>query len=127
MRDAERGWLVFATDIVLSSHLHPFTLSGGTQILEAGTSLFYFAPSLVLDPTGERLFWPEPAGVRAFDAETGEALGPGPTALSGAPTDLAIVPAAAAAVPIGWGVGMGVLMVVGISASVRAARLESAR
>lgn len=127
MRDAERGWLVFATDIVLSSHLHPFTLSGGTEILEAGTSLFYFAPSLVLDPTGERLFWPEPAGVRAFDAETGAALGAGPTLLSGAPTDLAIVPATVAAVPVGSGVGIGVLIGVGGWGFVRGRRQRGAR
>ena len=67
----------------------------------------------MLDPSGERLFWPELSGVRAFDAETGAALGAGPTVLSGAPTEREIVPAGAAAVPVGSGVGAVLIVLAG--------------
>jgi len=30
--DAKSGWLVFSTDLLLSSHLHAFTLFGATTI-----------------------------------------------------------------------------------------------
>jgi hypothetical protein len=110
MLDADRGWLVFATDIVLSSHLHPFTLSAGTEVFEAATSLFYFAPHLVHDAAGHRLYWPEPGGVRAFDAETGAPLAALPTPLPGDPTDLALLPALPAPVPAVGGIGYGLLV-----------------
>ena len=104
MIDDERGWLVFSTDIVLSSHLHPFTLSDGGDIFEADTSLFYFAPHLVYDDERDILHWPEPGGVQAFDGTSGDALAPA-TALSGDPTDLALLraPRAVPALPA-WGV-----------------------
>lgn len=92
MIDDDRGWLVFSTDIVLSSHLHPFTISAGGQTLEAATALFYFAPHIVYDPAGDTVFFPQPGGVRAFDGTTGAERTAGPTALDGTPTDLALLP-----------------------------------
>jgi hypothetical protein len=92
----DRGWLVYSTDIVLSSHLHPFTITAGEGFPEAATSLFYFAPHIVYDPATDTLFWPEPNGVQAFDGTTGIARQASPTPLSGAPTDLALLPATVA-------------------------------
>ncbi|HEX9814575.1 MAG TPA: hypothetical protein VGB31_06470 [Myxococcota bacterium] len=93
MITADRGWLVYSTDIVLSSHLHPFTISAGEGFPEAAMSLFYFAPHIVYDPATDTLFWPEPNGVQAFDATAGASRMGGPTWLSGLPTDLALLPA----------------------------------
>ena len=71
MVDEERGWLVFSTDLLLSSHLHAFTLTGGMDPFEADISLDYFAPHLVYHAASNTLFWPEPDGVQPFDATTG--------------------------------------------------------
>jgi hypothetical protein len=90
----ESGWLVFSTDLLLSSHLHAFTLDAGMDSYEADVSLDYFAPALVHDAASDTLFWPEPFGVQAFDAATGEPRD-GPTWLDGLPTDLELLPAPA--------------------------------
>jgi hypothetical protein len=90
MLDGQRGWLVFSTDLLLSSHLHPFTLAGGMASFEADVSLDYFAPHLVYHAASDTLFWPEPDGVQPFDATTG-APRAGPTPLDGLPTDLELV------------------------------------
>ena len=93
LQSSQRGWLVFSTDLLLSSHLHPFTLEGGMENFEADVSLDYFVPQLVYDASSDTLFWPEPDGVKPFDATTGEALA-SPTPLAGLPTDLALLEAA---------------------------------
>ncbi len=90
MVDAQRGWLVFSTDLLLSSHLHAFTLTGGMDPSEADVSLDYFAPHLVYHPASNTLFWPEPDGVQPFDATTGTPRA-GPTLLDGLPTDLELL------------------------------------
>jgi len=107
MVDADRGWLVFSTDIVLSSHLHPFTLSAGAETFEAATALFYFAPHLVYDDRTDTLFWPEPGGVRAFDATTGAARAAA-TPLSGDPTDLALLPGPPPVPALSWGMRLAI-------------------
>ena len=71
MVDGQRGWLVFSTDLLLSSHLHAFTLTGGMDPFEADVALNYFAPHLVYHAASNTLFWPEPDGVQPFDATTG--------------------------------------------------------
>jgi hypothetical protein len=90
MVDAQRGWLVFSTDLLLSSHLHAFTLTGGMDPAEADVALDYFAPHLVYHAASNTLFWPEPNGVQPFDATTG-AQRAGPTPLDGLPTDLELL------------------------------------
>lgn len=90
LQNAQRGWLVFSTDLLLSSHLHAFTLEDGMDPFEADVSLDYFVSHLVYDASSDTLFWPEPDGVKPFDATTGEALA-SPTPLDGLPTDLALL------------------------------------
>lgn len=117
MIDADRGWYSGSTDIVVSSHLHEFTLSAGGHTPEAASESFYFSPHIVI--TSDIVFWPVPMGLRAFDATTGAELTAHPTALSGDPTDIALltpigeVPALHRACPAlvlalafaGWAVG----------------------
>jgi hypothetical protein len=93
MIDGDRGWYSGSTDIVLSSHLHEFTLSGGGLTIEAASELFYFAPHVVYDASTDTLFWPVPNGLRAFDATTAVERTTRATALSGDPTDIALLPA----------------------------------
>ena len=99
MVDAQRGWLVFSTDLLLSSHLHAFTLTGGMDPSEADVSLDYFAPHLVYHAASNTLFWPEPDGVQPFDATTG-APRAGPTPLDGLPTDLELLFLAGSRIPV---------------------------
>ena len=99
MVDAQRGWLVFSTDLLLSSHLHAFTLTGGMDPSEADMSLDYFAPHLVYHAASNTLFWPEPDGVQPFDATTG-APRADPTPLDGLPTDLELLAPATRAIPV---------------------------
>jgi hypothetical protein len=101
MLDGQRGWLVFSTDLLLSSHLHAFTLAGGMDSFEADVALDYFAPHLVYHAASDTLFWPEPDGVQPFDATTG-APRAGPTPLDGLPTDLELVALPEASVAPAW-------------------------
>jgi hypothetical protein len=71
MVDAQSGWLVFSTDLLLSSHLHAFTLTGGMN--------------------------PEPDGAQPFAATTG-APRASPTPLDGLPSEL-LAPEVGIAVP----------------------------
>lgn len=96
MVSPERGYLVFSTDLLLSSHLVPFTKSGGVEPgPELHFSLGYFAPTLVYDPETDTFFFPEGGfdgyGVHVFDAFTGTRLTPEPLATSGQPTDLVLL------------------------------------
>jgi hypothetical protein len=90
----DRGYLTYSTDLLLSSHLHEFTLAGAIGP-ELNVSLDYFVPALAHDRQSGHLFVPEGSagetGVRVFDAATGTELTPGPTRTSGAPTDLQLV------------------------------------
>ena len=91
MIDSDRGWYSGSTDIVLSSHLHPFTLSAGGFTPEAASVLFYFSPHIAYEVTNDTIFWPVPMGLRAFDATTGAERTVVATALSGDPTDIALL------------------------------------
>ena len=92
----ERGYLVNSTDLVISSHLVSFTVSGG---VDPGPGphdcIGYFAPTLVHDPQTSTFFFPEGGydghGVHVFDAATGTRLTTDPTATTGPPTDLALL------------------------------------
>ena len=123
MIDGERGWLVFSTDLLLSSHLHAFTLDDGMDPFEADVSLDYFATALVHDAASDTLFWPEPGGVQAFDATTGAPRAE-PTSLAGLITDLELLPAppAVPAAP-GWTAPvLAALLLVAWRCGVRSAR-----
>lgn len=93
--DGSRGWLVFSTDLLLSSHLHPYTFETGMDPFEADVLLDYFVPHLVYVRPSDTLFWPEPDGVQPFDGTTGvpraEAT---PLPVAGIPTDLALLASA---------------------------------
>ena len=95
MIDAQSGWLVFSTDLLLSSHLHPYTFETGMDPFEADVLLDYFVPHLVYVRPSDTLFWPEPDGVQPFDGTTGvpraEAT---PLPVAGIPTDLALLASA---------------------------------
>ncbi len=97
MTAPDTGALVFTTDLLLSTHLSLFTISGG---IDPGVPPYantdYFAPVVLHEPSGDRLFLPfgDPGsgdGVNVFDAEGGELLTPSPVPTSGAPSDLALV------------------------------------
>lgn len=92
----ERGYLVFSTDLDLSSHLLPFSLSGGVEPgPEMHVSVGYFVPSLAFDPRARQLFVPDGAftsrGVHIFDTTTNQRVGPGPIAITGRPTDIIVL------------------------------------
>lgn len=91
-----RGYLVFSTDLLISSHLYAFTVSGG---VETGPELFaavgYRVPTLVHDPQSDTLFFPDAGyaapGVHVFDAQTGTRLTAEPIPTTGSPSDLTII------------------------------------
>jgi hypothetical protein len=89
----ERGFLVYSTDLDLSSHLKGFSLSGGVEPgRERHVSVGYFVPSLVHDPRTHSLFVPDGTfgrrGIFVFDADSGEILTKEPIVTEGPPTDL---------------------------------------
>ena len=88
MYTEQTGYLAFSTDLLLSSHLHRFSLSGGVEPTEHHFALDYFVPHLALDRSGARLFWPEPGGVHVFDTATGDRLTPAAIPFAGLPSDL---------------------------------------
>jgi hypothetical protein len=87
----DRGFLTYSTDLLLSSHLHSFTLAGDIGD-ELHVSLDYFAPALAYHRRTGLLFVPAgtsgQTGVEVFDAESEARLTHAPTPTSGAPTDL---------------------------------------
>jgi hypothetical protein len=96
MVTSERGYLAFSTDLVISSHLVSFTVSGG---VDPGPGphecIGYFAPTLVHDPRTDLFFFPEGGyggnGVHVFEAATGARLTSEPVPTTGPPTDLALL------------------------------------
>jgi hypothetical protein len=90
----DRGFLTFSTDLLLSSHLVPFTF-GGDVGPELHVSLDYFAPALVHERRGRLVFAPDGSfgttGVRVFDAVTGAPRTLTSVATAGAPTDLLLL------------------------------------
>ncbi len=100
MIDGDSGFLVFSTDLLLSSHLKPFTISGGVEPgPEMHVSLDYFMPSLVLDRRNQLLLVPDggfaSSGIHVFDAVTRTRLTKSPAATSGPPSDLVLTGSAA--------------------------------
>jgi len=92
----DRGYLVFSTDLLTSSHLHGFTLAGGVEPgPDLYTSLGYRIPAMVHDPQTDTFFLTEggrdPHGVHVFDAGTGTRLTADSIPTAGPPTDLALL------------------------------------
>lgn len=97
MTSATEGFLVFSTDLLLSSHLKPFTIPDGPEPgFEWIVSLDWFAPALAYDAEHGRLYYPHngfgDTGVHVFDAETGERLTDEAAPAPGPPSDLLLVP-----------------------------------
>jgi hypothetical protein len=121
--NGSRGWLVFSTDLLLSSHLHAYTFETGMESFEADVSLNYFVPHLVYAPQSDTLFWPEPDGVQPFDGTTGTPRAAAtPLPVAGIPTDLELLPGPAVvpALP-GWGLLALSALAVALAAHVRQA------
>jgi hypothetical protein len=110
-----RGFLVYSTDFDLSSHLQPFSLSGG---VDPGPNLHvsvgYAVPALAAERRGSGKNWGRECGrrgvphcptrwfylpdgvfgrqgVHVFNATTGKRLSSTPTATSGQPTDVLLL------------------------------------
>jgi hypothetical protein len=97
MTSPSEGVLVFSTDLLLSSHLLPFSIPDGVAAgPEWIVSLDYFAPALAYDPATARLYYPHngagDTGVHVFDAATGARLTPSASPTPGPPADLLFVP-----------------------------------
>src|SRR5262245_45836162 len=91
----ERGYLVFSTDLTLSSHLHGFSLSGGVDPEELNVSVDYAVPALAHDPVAGTLFLPDGVvnrqGLHVFDAASGLRLSNKPIPTGGPPTDVLLL------------------------------------
>jgi hypothetical protein len=99
MTSESEGFLVFSTDLLLSSHLKPFSLAGGVEPgPEWIVSLDWFAPALAYDPETALLYYPHNdtggapgTGVHVFDAVGGERLTDVAAPAPGPPSDLLLV------------------------------------
>jgi hypothetical protein len=96
--EPDRGFVVFSTDLTLSSHLLPFTLDRGVpQGPERHVSVDYFVPALAHDRRTNTLFLPDGVhgrqGIFAFDARTGARRNQEPIPITGVPSDMLLVPA----------------------------------
>jgi hypothetical protein len=91
----QRGYLVYTTDLTVSSHLNEFTLAAGPAPLAVFTAVGFLAPALVFEHTGNRMFFANSdtsqPGVRVFDAATAEQLSTNLIATGGPPSDLALL------------------------------------
>ena len=68
MMDGDNGYYVDSTDLLLSSHLHKFSIGGGPPSPDHHTELNYLSPVLIHEPFDDLLFMPVPDGVHVFDA-----------------------------------------------------------
>jgi hypothetical protein len=95
MVSSQRGYLVYTTDLTVSSHLNEFTLAAGPAGLAKFTAVGFLAPALVFEHTGNRMFFANSdssqPGVRVFNADTAEQLTTNPVATGGPPSDLALL------------------------------------
>ena len=93
----DRGFLAYSTDLLLSSHLHQFSLAGGVDPRELAVALDYFSPAIEFHPETNSVFFPiggsVESGLHVFDATTGTKLTDRLIETSGPPTDLALLTA----------------------------------
>jgi hypothetical protein len=78
MVSPDRGFLAYSTDLLLSSHLHQFSLTGGVDPTELAVALDYFSPVIEFHPQTNSVFFPIGGsidnGLLVFDANTGARL-----------------------------------------------------
>jgi hypothetical protein len=107
----DRGFLAYSTDLLLSSHLHQFSLAGGVDPTELAVALDYFSPAIEFDSGTNTVFFPIGGslenGLLAFDATTGARLSDQLIPTSGPPTDLIVLaaipePGGLALAAFGW-------------------------
>jgi len=96
MTKEDRGYLNSSTDLLASSHLARFSLTGGANPEELFVSVDYHAPNLIFDPPSNSIFVLDggfPSAVFVFDAEQGESLNEDKPAvpLGGTPSDLELL------------------------------------
>lgn len=72
--DDDNGYFVDSTDLLLSSHLHRFTISGGSPTPDEHTELNYLSQILIHEPSDDLLFMPVPDGVQVFEAPSAKRL-----------------------------------------------------
>jgi hypothetical protein len=91
----EIGYLVYTTDLTLSSHLHRFSVRGDVDPEELNVSVDYAVPALAHDPIAGTLFVPDGVfgrqGLHVFDATSGARLSTDPIPTDGAPTDVLLL------------------------------------
>jgi hypothetical protein len=91
----DRGFLAYSTDLLLSSHLHQFSLAGEVNPTELAVALDYFSPTIEFDPETNSVFFPIGGsienGLQVFDATTGAQLNSTLIPTSGPPTDLIVL------------------------------------
>jgi hypothetical protein len=91
----DRGFLAYSTDLLLSSHLHQFSLAGGVDPRELAVALDCFSPAIEFHSDTNSVFFPIGGsvenGLHVFDATTGTRLTDRLIATSGPPTDLVLV------------------------------------
>ncbi|MDX2169626.1 MAG: hypothetical protein SF182_21330 [Deltaproteobacteria bacterium] len=100
MTTASDGFLVFSTDLDLSSHLLRFSLRGGVEPgPERYVTVGYAMPALVHEPRANVIFAVDGAfgriGAHVVDASSGARLSRAPLATAGRPTDLLLLGPAA--------------------------------
>ena len=100
--DSDRGYLVYSTDLTLSSHLQPFSFERGVgEGQNLDVSVEYAVPAMAYDSGTGFLFSPEapdkPIGVHVFDTESDTRLSETPLATTGRPTDVLLLAPARAA------------------------------
>lgn len=93
---ADRGFLVYSTDLDLSSHLQPFSLSSGVDPgPNLNVSVGYAVPALAHESRRGVFFLPDGVfnrqGMHVFDVESWQRLTSAPTAVSGLPTDVLLL------------------------------------
>lgn len=93
----ERGFVAYSTDLDLSSHVQPFTVTTGVEVgPEMYVTVGYYMPALVYDARTDTLFVPDGAfgrqGLYAFDATTKRRRNTEPIPVDGGqPTDLLLL------------------------------------
>ncbi len=92
----EQGFLVYSTDLDLSSHLKAFTLEGGVEEgPELHVSVGYFVPSMEADMERRTLFVPDGGfgrnGIFLFDAQSGAPRRQDRISLRGPPSDILLM------------------------------------
>jgi hypothetical protein len=90
------GFLVYTTDITVSSHFHPFTVAGEVgEPSPIANRVEYLAPVLAFHQPSDLVFFPDGpaprAGVLVLDGRSGDEVLKGPVRTQSTPNDFALV------------------------------------